>query len=229
MLRFSTLRKLLLRFFCSCILLSIASTICLRFVPPPITPLMIIRGFEGLSEGKGFVIQKQWQPLEKISPFLVRAVIASEDQKFLHHSGFDLDAIAKAYKDNSLGKRQKGASTISQQTAKNLFLWPTSSYLRKAVEVYFTLLLELVWNKERIIEVYLNVAEFGPGIYGAEQASRIYFHKRAAQLKAQEAAMLAAILPSPRRWNAARPTAYLQQRRQWIMRQMRNIGPIDLE
>jgi len=229
MLRFSTLQKLFLRFFCSCILLSIASTICLRFVPPPITPLMIIRGFEGLSEGKGFVIQKQWQPLKKISPFLIQAVIASEDQKFLHHSGFDLDAIAKAYKDNSRGKRQKGASTISQQTAKNLFLWPTSSYLRKAVEVYFTLLLELAWNKERIIEVYLNVAEFGPGVYGAEQASRKYFHKQASQLKAPEAAMLAAVLPSPRRWNAARPTAYLQQRRQWIMRQMRNIGPVDLE
>ena len=189
---------------------------------------MVIRGIQGMSNGTGFVIRKRWQPLENISPAMVRAVIAAEDQKFLRHSGFDLQAISKAYAGNRAGKKQKGASTISQQTAKNVFLWPASSYLRKAIEVYFTLLLELLWDKERIIEVYLNVAEFGPGIYGVESAARIYYGKSARQLTAREAAMLAAILPSPRRWNAARPTAYLLQRRQWIMRQMRNVGPIDL-
>ena len=184
---------------------------------------------EGLIAGKGFAIKKQWQPLQRISPYLIQAVIASEDQKFLSHSGFDLEAIAKAYTSNNKGRKLRGASTISQQTAKNLFLWPTSSYLRKAIEVYFTLLLELVWDKERIMEVYLNVAEFGPEIYGAEEASRTFFHTHADKLTTREAAMLAAVLPAPRRWNAAHPTAYLLQRRRWIMQQMRTIGPIDLD
>jgi monofunctional glycosyltransferase len=216
------------RFILWFVALTLVSTLLLRFVPPPLTPLMVIRGLEGMSNGTGFVIRKHWQPLGNISPAMVRAVIAAEDQKFLRHSGFDLQAISKAYADNRAGKKQKGASTISQQTAKNVFLWPASSYLRKGIEVYFTLLLELLWDKERIIEVYLNVAEFGPGIYGVESAARIYYGKAAGQLTAREAAMLAAVLPAPRLWNAARPTAYLLQRRQWIMRQMRNVGPIDL-
>lgn len=228
-LRLASCKKLLIRFCCSFILLSIASALILRFVPPPLTPLMVIRGMEGLIAGKGFAIKKQWQPLQRISPYLIQAVIASEDQKFLSHSGFDLEAIAKAYTSNNKGRKLRGASTISQQTAKNLFLWPTSSYLRKAIEVYFTLLLELVWDKERIMEVYLNVAEFGPEIYGAEEASRTFFHTHADKLTTREAAMLAAVLPAPRRWNAAHPTAYLLQRRRWIMQQMRTIGPIDLD
>ncbi len=221
-------QKWLIRCICSFILLSFASALVMRIVPPPFTPLMLIRGIQGMSEGGGFVMRKDWQPLEKISPYLVQAVIASEDQKFLSHSGFDLEAISKAYTSNRMGKKQRGASTISQQTAKNVFLWPTSSYFRKAVEVYFTLLIELVWSKERIMEVYLNVAEFGPGIYGAEQAARSYFHKPASNLTKREAAILAAVLPAPRRWNAARPTVYLLQRRQWIQRQMKNLGPIVL-
>lgn len=228
-LRLASCKKLLIRFCCSFILLSIASALILRFVPPPLTPLMVIRGMEGLIAGKGFAIKKQWQPLQRISPYLIQAVIASEDQKFLSHSGFDLEAIAKAYTSNNKGRKLRGASTISQQTAKNLFLWPTSSYLRKAIEVYFTLLLELVWDKERIMEVYLNVAEFGPEIYGAEEASRTFFHTHADKLTTREAAMLAAVLPAPRRWNAAHPTAYLLQRRRWIMQQMRTIGPINLD
>ncbi len=221
-------RKWLSRCICGFFLLSLASALALRVVPPPFTPLMLIRGIQGMSEGNGFVMRKQWQPLEKISPYLVQAVIASEDQKFLSHSGFDLKAISQAYANNRKGKKQKGASTISQQTAKNVFLWPTSSYFRKAIEVYFTLVIELVWSKERIMEVYLNVAEFGPGIYGAEQAARIYFHKPASKLTKREAAILAAVLPAPRRWNAAHPTGYLLQRRQWIQQQMRNMGPISL-
>jgi monofunctional biosynthetic peptidoglycan transglycosylase len=216
------------RFILWLVALTLVSTFLLRFVPPPLTPLMVIRGIQGMTNGSGFVIRKRWQPLKNISPAMVQAVIAAEDQKFLRHSGFDLQAISKAYAGNRAGKKQKGASTISQQTAKNVFLWPASSYFRKAIEVYFTLLLELLWDKERIIEVYLNVAEFGPGIYGVESAARIYYGKSARQLTAREAAMLAAVLPAPRRWNAARPTPYLLQRRQWIMRQMRNVGPIDL-
>ena len=216
------------RFIFSFFLISITSALILRFVPPPLTPLMVIRGIQGMTEGRGFVIRKQWQPLERISPLLIQAVIASEDQKFPNHFGFDFQAISKTYSNNLIGKRQKGASTISQQTAKNVFLWPTSSYLRKAIEVYFTLLIESAWSKERIIEVYLNVAEFGPGVYGAEQAAQMYFHKSALGLTSREAAMLAAILPAPRRWDAAHPTTYLLQRRRWIMQQMRNVGQIDL-
>lgn len=226
--RFASWRKWLIRFLGGFILISVVSALVMRFVPPPLTPLMVIRGIQGMAQGKGFAIRKDWQPLERISPFLVRAVIAAEDQKFLSHSGFDLDAISKAYADNKKGKRQKGGSTISQQTAKNVFLWPTSSYFRKAIEVYFTVLIELIWSKERIIEVYLNVAEFGPGLYGAEEAARTYFHKPAKALSRREAALLAAVLPSPRRWNAARPTGYLLHRRQWIVRQMQNLGPLPL-
>ncbi len=181
-----------------------------------------------MSEGRGFVMRKQWQPLERISPYLVQAVIASEDQRFLSHSGFDLKAISKAYTNNRTGKKQKGGSTLSQQTAKNVFLWPDGSYFRKAIEVYFTLLIELFWSKERIMEVYLNVAEFGPGVYGAEQAAQMYFHKPALRLTSREAAMLAAVLPAPRQWDVAHPTAYLLQRRRWIMQQMRNVGSIKL-
>lgn len=217
-----------IRFLFWFLVLSLASTLLMRFIPPPITPLMIIRGIEGVASGRGFVIHKQWRPLKNIAPVMMQAVIASEDQKFLNHAGFDFTAISKAYANNKSGKRQKGASTISQQTAKNVFLWPTSSYIRKAIEVYFTFLIEAAWNKERIMEVYLNVAEFGPGIYGVESAARIYFHKSALHLTSREAAMLAAVLPAPRKWNAARPTSYLLQRRRWITQQMRNIGPIHL-
>lgn len=208
--------------------LSLATTLLMRFIPPPITPLMIIRGVEGMAAGKGFIIHKQWQSLDNIAPVMIQAVIASEDQKFLNHSGFDLTAISKAYASNKSGKKQKGASTISQQTAKNVFLWPARSYIRKVIEVYFTLLIEATWNKKRIMEVYLNVAEFGPGIYGVETAAQTYFHKTARQLSSREAAMLAAVLPAPRQWNAARPTPYLIQRKRWIIQQMRNIGPVTL-
>lgn len=216
------LRRLVLGFAA----LSVATTLLLRFVPPPPTPLMVIRGIQGLAGGQGFVLRRQWQPLANISPALVRAVIAAEDQKFLDHFGFDLDAISKAYENNREGGRRRGGSTISQQTAKNVFLWPGGSYLRKGIEAYFTLLLELCWSKERIIEVYLNVAEFGPGVYGAESAARTYYRTSAKRLTARQAAMLAAILPSPLRWSPARPTGYLLHRQRWILQQMRNIGPL---
>ncbi|MBB5346877.1 monofunctional biosynthetic peptidoglycan transglycosylase [Desulfoprunum benzoelyticum] len=216
------LRRLVLGF----AVLSVVSTIILRVVPPPATPLMMIRGIQGMATGQGFIIRKQWQPLERISPAMVRAVIAAEDQKFLDHSGFDFNAISKAYENNRTGGRQKGGSTITQQTAKNVFLWPGGSYLRKGVEAYFTLLLELCWSKERIIEVYLNVAEFGPGVYGVESAARTYYRTSARRLTNRQAAMLTAILPAPLRWNPARPTGYLMQRQRWILQQMRHIGPL---
>lgn len=208
--------------------LTLLSTLLLRVVPPPATPLMVIRGLQGMVAGKGFIIRKQWQPLTTISPAMIRAVTAAEDQKFLHHFGFDFDAISKAYANNRDGGRRRGGSTITQQTAKNVFLWPGGSYLRKGVEAYFTVLLELCWSKERIMEVYLNVAEFGPGVYGVESAARIYYQTTARQLTARQAAMLAAILPSPRQWNPARPTAYLVHRQRWILQQMHNIGPLPL-
>jgi monofunctional biosynthetic peptidoglycan transglycosylase len=208
--------------------LTLLSTLLLRVVPPPATPLMVIRGLQGMVAGKGFIIRKQWQPLTTISPAMIRAVTAAEDQKFLHHFGFDFDAISKAYANNRDGGQRRGGSTITQQTAKNVFLWPGGSYLRKGVEAYFTVLLELCWSKERIMEVYLNVAEFGPGVYGVESAARIYYQTTARQLTARQAAMLAAILPSPRQWNPARPTAYLVHRQRWILQQMHNIGPLPL-
>lgn len=208
--------------------LTLLSTLLLRVVPPPATPLMVIRGLQGMVAGKGFIIRKQWQPLTTISPAMIRAVTAAEDQKFLHHFGFDFDAISKAYANNRDGGRRRGGSTITQQTAKNVFLWPGGSYLRKGVEAYFTVLLELCWSKERIMEVYLNVAEFGPGVYGVESAARIYYQTTARQLTARQAAMLAAILPSPRQWNPVRPTGYLVHRQRWILQQMHNIGPLPL-
>jgi monofunctional glycosyltransferase len=189
-----------------------------RFVPVPFTPLMIQRYFE-MEEGK---IDKTWMPLEKLSPNLPLAVVTSEDQKFEEHFGFDIEAIEKAakYNDKHKGKKVKGASTISQQTAKNVFLWPNRSWVRKGLEVYFTLLIEVFWSKERIMEVYLNVIEMGPGVYGAEAASHYYFHKPAAALSKSEAALIAAILPNPIRWSAAKPTPYITRKKNWIVRRM---------
>ncbi len=191
-----------------------------RFIPPPFTPLMLIRAIESTIQGKGFQWRRQWRPIERISIHLVRAVIAAEDQKFSGHAGFDLEAIQKAWANNSRGKARHGGSTISQQTAKNVFLWPGPSYLRKGIEVGFTALIEGIWGKKRILEVYLNVAEFGPNIYGVEQACQTYFPTSAQRLTKSQAAVLAAILPAPRRWNPAKPSPYLNQRRQWILRQM---------
>lgn len=202
-------------------LLSIVMTIVYRFVPVPVTPLMIQRYFE-MEDGK---IDKDWIPLEEISDNLPLAVVTAEDQKFEEHYGFDLEAIEKAvkYNEKHKGKKVKGASTISQQTAKNVFLWPGRSWVRKGLEVYFTFLIELFWSKERIMEVYLNVIEMGPGVYGAEAAARHYFNKPAAKLTKSEAASIAAILPNPNRWSASKPTPYIVKKRNWILRHMKKI------
>jgi monofunctional biosynthetic peptidoglycan transglycosylase len=186
-----------------------------RALPPPVTPLMLIR----LVEGHG--ISKSWRPLDAISPNLVHAAMAGEDAKFCEHHGFDWDAIHAAWHRYEEGARRlRGASTISMQTAKNVFLWPGRDWIRKGLEAYFTVLIELAWGKPRIIEIYLNVVEWGPGIYGAEAASQFYFHKSARALTVEEAARLAAILPDPLKWSANRPDRYVVERAGFIRAQI---------
>jgi monofunctional biosynthetic peptidoglycan transglycosylase len=177
-----------------------------RDLPPLVTPLMLLRLFDGSG------IHKSWRPLENISPNLIRAAMAAEDAKFCSHDGFDWKAIQEDWLRNQRGSQLLGASTISMQTAKNLFLWPDRSWPRKGLEVYFTLLIELAWSKRRIMELYLNVVEWAPGIYGAEAAAQYHFNKPAAALTAADAARLAAVLPNPRRWSASRPSAYIMGR-----------------
>lgn len=213
--------KILLLFFFT---FSVFVVILYRFLPPPVTPLMIIRLNDQLWEkGKEMKLKKNWKPIEDINPNLIYAVMASEDQKFLKHNGFDWEAIRKAYEYNLHKKKKrpvKGASTISQQTAKNVFLWPGRSWIRKGFEVYFTFLIELFWSKERIMEVYLNVIEMGDGVYGAEAASRTYFKKSAKELTRDNASAIAAILPNPRKYSASKPGPYIQKRKEWIKRNM---------
>lgn len=183
--------------------LPLAATLLFRIVPPPATPLMLIRA----AQGDG--LTKDWTPLDRISPHLQRAVIASEDGHFCSHWGFDWQALENAVERYGDGGKVVGASTISMQTAKNLFLWPDRTFLRKGLEAYFTLYLEALWPKARILEMYLNIAEFGPGLYGAEAAAQTYFKKPAASLTRFESARLAAILPSPRRYSPTQPTPRL--------------------
>lgn len=189
-----------------------------RELPPPVTPLMLIR----LVEGHG--ISKSWRPLGAISPNLARAAMAGEDARFCEHHGFDWDAIHAAWQRYQEGARRlRGASTISMQTAKNVFLWPGRDWIRKGLEAYFTALIELAWGKARIMEVYLNIVEWGPGIYGAEAASQYYFHKPARALTVEEAARLAAILPDPLKWSASRPDRYVAERAVFIRAQMPDV------
>lgn len=205
---FKRIKRILFRICLGFLGLSIFSVIIFRFIPIPITPLMILRCMEQFTEGKDLALHKDWTCLEKISPVMPLAVIAAEDQNFEEHFGFDLEAIKKAesYNDKHKGKRLKGASTISQQTAKNLFLWPSRSWIRKGFEVYFTFLIEVLWSKKRIMEVYLNVIETGNGIYGVEAASQIYFKKPSSKLSINESARLAAILPNPLNWSPVNPS-----------------------
>jgi len=181
-------------------------TAAYRVVPPPVTYLMV----ERLFEGRGF--ERSWRPIDQVSPQLVRAVIAAEDAKFCEHHGFDFQAMEKAMAHNGRSKRVRGGSTISQQTAKNVFLWPDRSYVRKGLEAYFTVLIETLWGKRRIMEVYLNSVEWGPGVYGAEAAARKNFGVGADRLSPPQAARLAAILPSPLKWRAAKPGPYVKRR-----------------
>lgn len=189
-----------------------------RQLPPPITPLMVIRLFEG--EG----IKKQWVPLGEISPHVVNAVIALEDNKFCVHSGVDWGSVFEALADYYNGDKLRGASTISMQTSKNLFLWPGRDYVRKAVEAPLTVLLEALWDKRRILEVYLNIAQFADRVYGVEAASNALWARSAIDLSRSEAATLAAVLPNPIKLDAARPSRYVRARRQWILSQMARLG-----
>jgi monofunctional biosynthetic peptidoglycan transglycosylase len=198
----------------------VALALLFREVPPPVTPLMVIRLFEG--EG----IKKDWVPLAEISPNLVEAVIALEDNTFCSHAGVDWGQLFAALSDYYKGERLRGASTITMQTAKNLYLWPGRDVLRKAAEAPLTVMLEALWDKRRILEVYLNVAEWGPGIYGAEAAARAHFGKPASRLNRREAALLAAVLPNPREWSPARPTAYLLGRVRVTRDRVSNLGPL---
>jgi monofunctional biosynthetic peptidoglycan transglycosylase len=189
-------------------LVTLAPVLLYRVVPPPLTPLMLIRYV-----GDGAPIHKDWVPLERISPSLIRAVVASEDETFCVHRGFDWAQLRQAWHEFLVGhRRPRGASTISMQTAKNVFLWPGRSLLRKGIEAYFTVLIEAVWGKARIMEVYLNVIEWGRGLYGAEAASRAYFGHPAATLSPREAALLAAVLPNPRLLSARTPSEYVEGR-----------------
>ncbi len=204
--------------------ISIVLVILFRWVPVYFTPLTVIRCIEQKMDGKEMKLDKTWKPLEEISPHLQLAVVCSEDQNYLKHHGFDFGAIQKAMKHNEKSKRKRGASTISQQTAKNVFLWPGRSWIRKSFEVYFTFLIELFWSKQRIMEVYLNVIEMGDGIYGAEAASQAYFKKPAKDISKQQAATISSILPNPRVYSAKKPTAYIHGRINWTLQQMRFWG-----
>ncbi len=213
--------------------LSIFFVLLFRFVPVYFTPLMVIRSVEQLADGKKPKIRHHWVPIEAISNNLSLAVICSEDQNFFDHFGFDFKAIERSV-EASLNSRKgvkqlRGASTISQQTAKNVFLWPHRSWIRKGLEVYFTFLIEIAWSKERILEVYLNSIEMGNGIYGAEAASRYYFKKNAKNLSRSQAAAIAAVLPNPREYSANPPSPYIRSRIGWIEGQMNHFGRLKLE
>jgi monofunctional biosynthetic peptidoglycan transglycosylase len=207
--------------------ISIVLVVLFKWIPVPITPLMVTRAIENKLDGKEAYLNHDWEPLENISPNLQKAVIAAEDGYFLKHHGFDFKAMQKAFKSNQKGRKLKGGSTISQQTAKNVFLWQGRSYVRKGLEAYFTVLIELIWGKERIMEVYLNSIEMGEGIYGAEAASQHWYKKEAIYLSAREAAGIAAILPNPRKYKATNSSSYINRRKDKILRVMRQTGNID--
>ncbi|MCF0160809.1 MAG: monofunctional biosynthetic peptidoglycan transglycosylase [Bacteroidaceae bacterium] len=199
---------------------SIAAVVMYKYVPVHVTPLMVIRCVEQVSRGEKLRLHHHWVPLDSIANSMAVAVIASEDQNFEKHNGFDLKAIEKAVEERQTRGRVRGASTISQQTAKNVFLWPSSSWVRKGFEVYFTGLIELVWGKERIMEVYLNSIEMGDGIYGAEAVARLHFNRSAERLSKQQCALIAATLPNPLKMNSAQPSRYLIKRQGEILKQM---------
>jgi monofunctional biosynthetic peptidoglycan transglycosylase len=215
--------KVLIWFF----LATIFWVLAYRFINPPITVLMVLRNSERKDEGKPAKIKKEWVDFEEISDNMKRAAVSAEDQLFLSHMGFDIKAIEKAYANNANHKKVKGGSTISQQTAKNVFLWPGRSWIRKGFEAYFTLLIEVLWSKERILEVYLNVIEMGDGIYGAEAAAQAYYHKSCRKMSRSEAALIAACFPNPRRWTPKKASSYIRHRQYLIMRNMKRLGPLD--
>lgn len=202
---------------------SLGAVLLFRWVPVPVTPLMLIRCVQQVSRGEQVRLRHHWVPLSEMSQYMPVAVMASEDQRFLLHHGFDVKEIKNAVAERMNGGRRRGGSTISQQTAKNVFLWPASSWLRKGLEAYFTCLIEVFWSKERIMEVYLNSIEMGDGIYGAEAVAQWNFGCTAAQLSRANCALIAATLPNPLRFSSKDPSKYMLKRQTWIMRQMRHL------
>ncbi len=202
---------------------TILAVVAYRFIPVHITPLMLIRVAEQVSDGKNIKMHHSWVSLGEMSKYMPVAVIASEDQRFLQHHGFDFEAISKAVEHNKKSKKKFGASTISQQTAKNVFLWPGRTWVRKGLETYFTFLIEMAWSKERIIEVYLNSIEMGDGIYGVDAVAEDHFKTTAACLKRDQCALIAATLPNPIIYNSANPSQYVLKRQRRIMREMIHI------
>lgn len=203
---------------------SVLLVLLFRFVPPVTSGVMIERRVESWFRPTPYQREYEWMPLERISPLMGVAVVAAEDQRFAEHAGFDWKAIEQAIAYNQRHRKTRGASTISQQTAKNLFLWSGRSWVRKGLEAYFTLLIEAAWPKERILEVYLNIIELGDGVYGVEAAAQHFFNKPAARLSSSEAALLAAVLPNPRQYDAGRPSSYVRGRQAWILNNMRRLG-----
>jgi monofunctional biosynthetic peptidoglycan transglycosylase len=203
--------------------LSALPVLLLRFVDPPTSAFMLAERWSAEGEDRP---DYRWRPVDQISPQLMLAVVAAEDQRFPEHHGFDVDAIRQALAEREAGERQRGASTISQQVAKNLFLWSRPSWLSKGLEAWFTVLIEALWAKQRILEIYVNIAEFGPATYGAEAAAQRYFGKPAADLQPGEAALMAAVLPSPKRYSVAAPGPHVRERQQWILRQMQQLGGV---
>jgi monofunctional biosynthetic peptidoglycan transglycosylase len=204
---------------------SVLAVLLLRFAPPFTSAFMLESRLAAWRAGDhGYRLEYRWTPWQAISRHAKLAVIASEDQKFAFHPGFDFEAIDRALREREQGGRRRGASTISQQVAKNLFLWSAPSFVRKGCEAYLTMLIELLWPKQRILEVYLNIAEFGPGVYGVGAAASHFFRTTAASLTRDQSALLAAVLPSPRLLHVARPSAYVLQRQEWIVAQMNRLG-----
>jgi monofunctional glycosyltransferase len=211
------------------LIFSFSGVIIYRHVPVPFTSLMFQRFFEQVTADEQIKFKHNWVPLGKISPKMIQAAVAAEDNNFLKHSGIDYEAIKKAYEHNKKGKRIRGASTITQQTCKNVFLWNKRNYLRKGLEVYFTFLVEIFWDKQRIMEVYLNSIEMGNGIYGIEAAAQSYFRKPALKLTSYEAALIAASFPNPRKRNPANPSTYLKNHQRRVLSLMGKIGDVKFE
>ena len=203
---------------------SFLSVLAYRWIPVKVTPLMLIRCCQQMGRGEKIRLKNHWVSMEGMSPDMPLAVVASEDQRFMTHHGFDFDAISKAWDERQNGKRKRGASTISQQTAKNVFLWPGGGWFRKGLEAYFTILIELMWDKHRIMEVYLNVIETGDGIYGVDAVAWQHFGRGADRLTRANCALIAATLPNPLKYSSKEPSRYMLKRQTQIMRQMRNLG-----
>ena len=218
-----TVFRLILSLVVVFIVTSVLAVIAYKWLPVKVTPLMVIRAIQHRDNPKYIDWSHRWVPLDSISPYLPVAVMASEDQNFMHHHGFDFGAIQQAYEERVKEGRRRGASTISHQTAKNVFLWPTSSWVRKGLEAYFTVLIETFWSKQRIMEVYLNSIETGPGIYGAEGVANDHFNCHANQLSRSDCALIAATLPNPIRFSSHRPSGYVLKRQHQIKMQMKYI------